>query len=157
MTKITKRNEDGQIVEVELTSEQASEMAKKRWANKDRSLRLLTDRGYDTDNVDEGVKALSEIAVSGRSGAVQAQKYLDQISGFYQPNAKPTGGLAAPQPGEQCALCHQWNNADVDGEWASDMLRKLWEIDKQIEASEDAAAEVGAAELLLADVDAGEK
>ena len=138
MTKITKRNEDGQIVEVELTSEQASEMAKKRWANKDRSLRLLTDRGYDTDNVDEGVKALSEIAVSGRSGAVQAQKYLDQISGFYQPNAKPTGGLAAPQPGEMCPVCGHWN-LGVDGLGIADLLREV----RGLDASEADAAEAG--------------
>jgi hypothetical protein len=89
MTRITKRGEDGQIVEAELTSEQASEMAKKRWANKDRSLQLLIDRGFDLDDLDEGARSLAEIAVSGRSGAVQAQKYLDQISGFYQTNTQP--------------------------------------------------------------------
>ena len=108
----TVRDDEGKIRQSELSSEAARAMVAVRDANKvtvkkTRVEQLLRDRGVDPANCDEGLRSLAEIAVSNRSGAVSAMRYLDTLSGYFTPNN--TGGIAPPLPGEACPTCGLWN------------------------------------------------
>ena len=107
----TTRDIDGKILTAKLSSEEASRMVKIANANRaglksDRVSQLLKDRHIDPDTADEGLRSLAEIAVTGRSGAVSALRYLDMLSGYYSPDV---GGVAPPLPGEACPVCRLWN------------------------------------------------
>src|SRR4030067_704991 len=98
----TVRDIDGKIIKAKLSPEEASRMSKIGHAKKaglmsGRVSQLLKDRGIDPATADEGLRSLAEIAVTGRSGAVSALRYLDMLSGYYTPDN--LGGIAAPLPG----------------------------------------------------------
>ena len=80
----------GQYTKKVLTSEQASAMGKRRAekqgdAAKQRAEQLLLDRGIDPENADEGMRTLAELAIGGRTGAVTALRYLDMVTGHFEP------------------------------------------------------------------------
>jgi hypothetical protein len=75
-----------------LSSERAAELGRMKHTRENSVARdeLLRDRGIDADNADAGLRSLAEIATSGRSGAVQALRYLDLLTGYGQPEAAQT-------------------------------------------------------------------
>jgi glutaredoxin len=103
------RDTDGKILHSHLTSKEAASMGQKRWskAYDDKINSLLTSRGLDPTDCDEGIKALAKIAVTGRSGAVSALRYLDTLTNFYNPNQ---GDIIKVGPSEQCPYCKRYPN-----------------------------------------------
>jgi len=125
------RGVDGRIERMVLTSEAASSMAKSRFAkgrdNTTTSSQLLAEAGFNnTNQAPEHLRLLSELASSGRSGAVPALRDFRRLT---RVEASEPGGLARPQPGEQCPLCGQWNNWGLDGRGISELVRMIRDVD----------------------------
>ena len=106
---ILERDEKGRISKKVLSSEEAARLGSIPKGVKEAeklARKMLKDRGMDYDSADEGIKSLAKIAVSGRSGAVPAQKYLDTITGhFQQTTTQITSSVRYLKKGEKCPLC----------------------------------------------------
>lgn len=96
------RGVDGKFEKAHLDTETARQMGSRTWKAgiETGSRKILTDRGLDPDNCDEALITLAEISASKRSGAVQALRYLDSLTGRNQ--AVET---YKPAPGETCPTC----------------------------------------------------
>lgn len=99
------RDIDGTYKKVTLSPERAAAMGRRsHGAARDESVdRLLTQRGINPNEADEGLLALARVAVGGRSGAVGSLRYLDMITGYFKPQGETSVGK--PQPGEVCPTC----------------------------------------------------
>jgi hypothetical protein len=81
MIMVTKRNEKGQIIEGELSSEKAREMAKKRWEGEaakqsgDRE-QLLEELGFDPKSPPKAAELLADQVVAGGARSVAALREL---------------------------------------------------------------------------------
>ena len=109
--KITKRDpETGRILPGGkiLSSEEASEMGKKRWDKPIKESRdtLLQEAGYSNpEEAPEHLKVLAEMAVSQKSGSVAALRdfrKLNRIDREITPDYQPVTVL----PGEICPTCN---------------------------------------------------
>ena len=102
--RVITRGENGRFTTAQLDPATASKMGAlshgKHW--QEAANRLLIDRGINPSDADEGLKTLAVIAVSGKSGAVQALRYLDLLMGYGQPDIP--GRLFE---GDTCPTCGQ--------------------------------------------------
>lgn len=102
---ITRRDEQGRIVEKELDKETASAMGKRRWAKgrEGTASTLLQEAGYDGDNTaPEHLKVLAEIAASKAAGSVAAMRDFLKLTG-----KREVGSVSKPAPGTICPLCNE--------------------------------------------------
>ena len=106
-SRIVERDENGKIRKTKLTSEEAAEMGRVRWAGprKETQETLLQEAGYDDPkDAPEHLRVLASIASSQRSGAVAAMRDFLRLT---RP-ASDEAGAATVAPGTQCPTCHQW-------------------------------------------------
>jgi hypothetical protein len=108
----TTRDESGRITATKLSSKEASEMGKTRWVKAGKDVEekirsLLESRGLDYEACDQGLMALARLAVGGKTSAVSALRYLDLVTGYYNPSV-PEGIRVGAN--EICPVCKRGPN-----------------------------------------------
>jgi len=107
MAEIIRDSKTGKIITNKLTSEEASELGRRRWEKQREGgrNRLLQEAGYDNpDDAPELVKQLADIIISGKSGAVGATGQLLKLVNFKGLAESPLTPIVFNPPG-RCPTC----------------------------------------------------
>jgi hypothetical protein len=114
---------NGRIITNKISSEEARELAKKRWEKHgtESASNLLEEAGFNQDNpAPEYLNVLAKMATGNRSGAVSAM-------GAFLKLTNQTGGGAYDNvvtvlPGERCPTCNRIMATDISVDALQELL-----------------------------------
>jgi hypothetical protein len=138
------RDIDGKFKSVKLDPEVAREMGQKsRSGPRNNKIDdLLTSRGVNPSEADEGLRSLARLAISGKSGAVAGLRYLDQLCshGVQETHAHTVNFFGPENCGVDIDGTRYWN-IEFTPEFAQLLMDKLSERMREKSMPNTAAAD----------------